>query len=96
MNYDPLRMFLNEKEEVLRVASDERLIPLLDYSMCANPHLLNVLKYTSVVWTVHFFRAEPHAEEAKKILIRCCTAPIVRVVEDMPYFRAREEVIAHA
>jgi len=50
---DSLRIFLYEKEEVLQLASDEKSVPFLDYSMCANPHLLNVLPDKSVIWMVH-------------------------------------------
>ncbi len=45
---DSLCIFLYAKKEMLHIAIDERSVPLLDYIMCANLHLLIVLQYISV------------------------------------------------
>ncbi len=90
---------------MIKLQSNERPIPLLDYGMCANPHLMKVLQEKTVVGTVRFLAVDPHAEEGSTLWLRCRPAPIVLVVESNPYLLAHreddriqigEEVVAHA
>jgi hypothetical protein len=90
---------------VLKLQNTERPIPLLDYGLCANPHLVKVLQDITVVGTVRFLAVDPPVEEDSKLWLRCRPAPIVLVVEGNSYFLAQreddrrqvgEEVVAHA
>ena len=90
---------------MLKLQSNERPIPLLDYGMCANPHLMKMMQDMTVVGTVRFLAVDPHAEEGNKRWLRCRPAPMVLVVEGNRYSLARreddrrqvgEEVVAHA
>ena len=76
---------------MLELHSNERPMPFLDYGMCANPHLVNVLQDRTVVGTVRFLGVNPPAEEGSKLYLRCRPAPIVLVVEGNPYFLAQRE-----
>ena len=69
----------------------EKPVSLFYYGMCANPHLLKVLQYMRVVETVCFFGVDPPPEVYSKFLLRCCTAPIVLVVERSPSFTTQRK-----
>ena len=76
---------------MLQLTDDDKLVPFLDDSMNSNPHLLEVLQYWTVVWTIRFLGVVPPPEEGRKFLLGYCATPIVRVVEGLPYFRAERE-----
>jgi hypothetical protein len=59
--------------------------------MCANPHLLKVVQYKTVVGTVHFLVVDPLIEEGSKLLLQCYPATIVLGVEGLSYIIAQRE-----
>ena len=88
---EPLAIFLNQHEDVLKLANNDWTIFLLDYGMCANLHLLKMMQCKTVVRTVRFLAVDPFAEEGIKLMLRFYPATSVLIVEGLPQIIAQRD-----